>query len=67
MINVPQPTVEKPLTPVDYIAALSECDNTQEVHIFCELVPMKVAGDERFAKAVQAKLVEIRDQNRKSA
>lgn len=67
MINIPQETVEKPLTPIDYIAALAACDDTMEVGIFCEKVPMKVAGDERFARAVKAKLVEISEQARKSA
>jgi hypothetical protein len=64
MINVPQETAEKPLTPVDYIAALDGCDSTLEVGIYCEQVPMVVSCDDRFARAVASKLQKIGQQRR---
>jgi hypothetical protein len=51
-----QSTIEKPLTAIDYVAALSECDGILEVQIFVERAPLSIQRDERFASAV-AKLI----------
>jgi hypothetical protein len=56
VIPVLQSTVEKPLTAIDYIAALDECESIREIQIFADQVPMEVRQDERFAGAV-AKLI----------
>jgi len=49
-------TVEKPLTAVDYIAALEQCVTPAEVSVFAELAPAAVRHDERFTKAVAGRL-----------
>lgn len=52
MISVPQPTVEKPLTVVDYIAALYGCESVREIAAFCARVPDHICEDERFSTGV---------------
>lgn len=64
MINVPVETVEKPLTAIDYCAALQGCTTVTEVGQFGEQCPLHIRQDERFAKAVQAKLAAIHDARR---
>ncbi len=65
MIPVLESTVEKPLTPIDYIAALDQCETLTEVQQFAEQVPIKVRNDECFAGAVAKRLVAMR--SRKAA
>jgi hypothetical protein len=60
-----QSTVEKPLTAVDYCAALSECDGIREVQIFAERAPLSVQRDERFTRAVANMIKDMR--SRKAA
>ena len=59
MIQVPQSTAEKPLTAIDYIAALEQCTSITEVQRFGEQVPIDVRHDDRFTKAVATKLAAI--------
>lgn len=59
-VNVPQPSIEKPLTTIDYIAALDGCASMREISRFSELVPSEVRNDERFARAVAAKITAIK-------
>ncbi|HEX8106739.1 MAG TPA: hypothetical protein VF516_03375 [Kofleriaceae bacterium] len=59
MIDVPQDTPEKPLTAIDYIAALQSCEDSLEVGIFREKVPLAILHDKRFKAAVQSKLSDI--------
>lgn len=66
MIKVPVPTVEKPLTAIDYVAALDACRTPREVSQFSEQCPDSVRNDERFARGVVAKLRAI-EQARKRA
>lgn len=61
MITVPQPTVEKPLSVIDYCAALSQCVSVAEVGRFGEACPEWVRADERFTKAVAARLMAIKE------
>lgn len=65
MINVPQSTIEKPLTAIDYIAALDGCTTKTEVRRFAEQCPVAVRNDERFTRAVAAKLAAVK--SRKAA
>lgn len=60
MTTVPQSTVEKPLTPIDYIACMDQCADLQELINFAQLVPADVVEDERFARAFKKRLNEIR-------
>lgn len=62
MIKVPVSTVERPLTAIDFIAALTEqCKSTADVQKFCDEVPMFVLHDERFGRAVAARLRAIHE------
>lgn len=61
MINVPVETIEKPLTAIDYCAALQACASVTEVGQFGDQCPMHIRQDERFAKAVAQKLAAIHD------
>jgi len=65
-VNVPKSTVEKPLTPIDYIAAMAECSTAREVSIYAERVPLDVRDDERFSRAVLARLDAIREKRRQA-
>lgn len=64
MIRVPQSTVEKPLTAIDYIAAMAECSTAREVAIYAEQVPLEVRNDERFSRAALARLDAIKETRR---
>lgn len=57
MIPVLQSTVEKPLTAIDYIAALEQCTTVADVQRFGEQVPLAVRQDDRFNRAVATKLL----------
>lgn len=59
MITVPSSTVEKPLTAIDYIAALEQCASVTDVQRFGEQVPLEVRQDDRFNRAVATKLAAI--------
>jgi hypothetical protein len=61
VITVPQSTPEKPLTAVDYCAALEQCQTVTDVKNFSELTPAKVRHDERFTRAVARRLAAIKD------
>lgn len=61
MITVPQSTTDKPLTAIDYIAALEQCETVTDVKDFGERTPLKVRTDERFTRAVAKRLAEIKD------
>lgn len=56
MVEIPQSTAEKPLTAVDYVAALYQCASVTEVQQFAAGVPPEVREDERFTKGVAARL-----------
>lgn len=60
-VNVPTSTIDKPLTAIDYIAAMDACSTHVEVGKFCDQVPLSVRNDERFGKAVAAKLAAIKE------
>jgi hypothetical protein len=68
-VNVPVNTVERPITVIDYIASLDACRTHLEVGQFSDLVPAAVRADERFCRAVAAKLAAIKErrQDRKRA
>lgn len=62
MVRVPQPTVEKPLGPVDYILALEQqCRSARDVRAFSRHVPARVLNDERYAKAVAKLLASFKE------
>lgn len=61
MIAVPQSSVEKPLTAVDYCACLEHCLTLAEVATFSEQLPLAVREDERYCKAVAKRLASIRE------
>ena len=61
MIDVPQSTVLKPLTPIDYISSLQACSNIREVQQFSARCPLEVRQDERFGRAVAKLLGEIKE------
>lgn len=61
MIAVPQSTPEKPLTVIDFIAALEQCGSITEVQQYAEQVPLPVRHDERFTRAVAKRLAAIKD------
>lgn len=60
MIAVPQTTIEKPLTAIDYCACLEHCATVEEVGTFSEQLPLHVREDERYTKAVAHRLAAIR-------
>ena len=64
MIDVPQSTVEKPLTAIDYIASLQACSSLSEVQQFASRCPLEVRQDERFGRAVAKLLGEIKASKR---
>jgi hypothetical protein len=43
-VTVPVSTIEKPLTPIDFIAALDACSTHLEVGQFCDQVPARAFG-----------------------
>lgn len=59
-VNVPVSTVEKPLTPIDYIAALEQCGDIHTLNRFGAALPRDVVDDDRFAKAFQNRAAELR-------
>jgi hypothetical protein len=63
-MNIPQSTIAKPLTVIDYIAALEQCIDITQVQRYAEKVPMWVRQDERFPKAVARRLASIKDKRR---
>jgi len=64
MIEVPQSTVAKPLTAVDYCALLAQCASLDEVRDYASRCPLEVRQDERFARAVALRLGEIKERKR---
>lgn len=60
MITVPQSTIDKPLTAIDYIACLEQCSSITEVQQFAAQVPDDVRHDERFTRAVAKRLGAIK-------
>lgn len=60
MIKVPVNTVERPITVVDYIAALEQASTIIDVRSFGEQVPMAIRQDDRFTRAVQKRLAAIK-------
>lgn len=60
-MNVPQSTLEKPLTAIDYIVAMEQqCSSLSAVQRFAEQVPLTVREDERFTRAVAKRLATIK-------
>lgn len=59
-MNVPHSTPEKPLTAIDYCAALSQCKSIEDIREFSEQVPISVLNDERYNRAVAARLADIK-------
>lgn len=47
---------EKPLTSIDYIAALERCTTVESVREFGASAPAWVRGDDRFTRAVAKRL-----------
>jgi hypothetical protein len=61
VITVPQSTVAKPLTPIDFIAAMEEqCRDVGTLTAFANACPPEIVQDERFAKAFKRRLDAIR-------
>jgi hypothetical protein len=60
LIHVPQSTVERPITVIDYIAQLAQCGTLDEVRQYASAVPLDVRQDDRFNRAVAGRLGEIR-------
>jgi hypothetical protein len=60
MIEVPQSTVERPLTAIDFIASLQTCSSLSEVQQFSSRCPLEVRQDDRFGRAVARRLGEIK-------
>lgn len=68
MIAVPVPTIEKPLTAIDYIAVMEQCSTFEELRDYATRCPMEIVEDDRFAKAFKNRLDNIRfNQRRESA
>ena len=59
-VKVPQPTVEKPLTAIDYIAVLDQCSKLEEVAQYAQACPEAIRNDERFTRAVAKRLSVIK-------
>jgi len=60
VITVPQSTVEKPLTPIDFIAVLEQCSTVPEVADYAQRCPEYVRNDERFTRGVSMRLAAIK-------
>jgi hypothetical protein len=67
VIPVLHSTVEKPLTAIDYIAALEQCANAREVGKFADTVPMEVRQDDRFGRAVVKRLDALKGKKKAAA
>jgi hypothetical protein len=63
-MNVPQATIAKPLTAIDYIAGLAACGSLRMVAYYAKAVPLAIRSDERFAKAVAGRLADIKAKKR---
>jgi hypothetical protein len=63
-VNVPVWTIEKPITVIDYIAGLAQCITPSEVMRYSGACPESIRNDERFAKGVADRLVNIRAERR---
>lgn len=61
MISIPQSTIVKPLTVIDYIAALEQCIAITDVQRYADKVPLWVRQDERFTKGVAKRLASIKE------
>jgi hypothetical protein len=59
VIAVPQSTVEKPLTAIDYMVPLEQCASLTELADYTGRVPEAIREDERFTKAVACRLAVI--------
>jgi hypothetical protein len=64
MIEVPVPTVEKPLTAIDYIAVLEQCSTVAHIADYAQRCPEHVRNDERFTRAVARRLGELKERKR---
>lgn len=60
MITVPVSTAEKPLTAIDYCAALEQCNSAEDIRQFSLQVPIPVLNDERYNRAVASRLASIK-------
>jgi len=67
VIEVPQSTVAKPLTAIDYISSLQACSNLREVQQYASRCPLEVRQDERFCRAVAKLLGELKASKRAAA
>lgn len=59
-MNVPVSTIEKPLTAIDYIAVLEQCGDIFMLNQLAEALPRSVVDDDRFARAFQNRVAELR-------
>jgi hypothetical protein len=60
-VNIPQSTIEKPLTTIDFIAAMNEqCSSLHDLTMFASRCPLHVLEDDRFARAFKSRLDTIR-------
>lgn len=62
-VQVPQPTIEKPLTAIDYIAVLEQCSTLDEVAWYAQACPEAIRNDERFTRGVAKRLSSIKHTN----
>ena len=60
MIPVPQSTVAKPLTFIDYCVCLESSSSLFEIKRFAERVPVEIRQDERFTRAVAKRIAAIK-------
>lgn len=60
MIEVPQSTIERPLTVIDHIAVLQQASTRSEVVDFAQRCPEHVRNEERFTRAVAWRLATIK-------
>ena len=63
-MNVPQSTIEKPLTVVDYIAGLAACTSIETIGDYANACPLEVRQDFRFERAVAGRMADIKVRQR---
>jgi len=63
MIEVPVSTVERPLTPIDFIAVLQQCSSVADIADYAQRCPEHVRNDERFTRGVAMRLAIIKDKS----
>lgn len=60
-MKIPVPTIERPLTAIDYLVAMEQqCITVTMVREFAEQVPLTIREDDRFTRAVAKRLATIK-------